>query len=112
MLRFFLKASGEKFISLFIYIQDKLAIDYEQKIEEIRQVLQSKGGEDPLESLVLVDAIQRVGVSSYYEEEIETLLRKHYVASYACIYGYYNLHDVSLFFRLLRQHGHYISPGQ
>ncbi|KAL0398705.1 UNVERIFIED_CONTAM: Tricyclene synthase Oc15, chloroplastic [Sesamum radiatum] len=83
---------------------------YEQKIEEIRQVLQSKGEDDPSESLILVDAIQRVGLSSYYEQEIETILRTRYVDSCSCIYGYYNLHDVSLFFRLLRQHGHYISP--
>ncbi|KAL0353199.1 UNVERIFIED_CONTAM: Tricyclene synthase Oc15, chloroplastic [Sesamum angustifolium] len=68
---------------------DKFAIDYEEKIDEIRQ---------------------RVGLSSYYEEEIETLLLKHYVASCSCIYGYHSLHDVSLLFRLLRQHGHYISP--
>ncbi|KAL0363278.1 UNVERIFIED_CONTAM: Tricyclene synthase Oc15, chloroplastic [Sesamum calycinum] len=89
---------------------DKFAIDYEEKIDEIRQVLESKGEDDPSESLVLVDAIQRVGLSSYYEEEIETLLLKHYVASCSCIYGYHSLHDVSLLFRLLRQHGHYISP--
>ncbi|KAL0353203.1 UNVERIFIED_CONTAM: Tricyclene synthase 0e23, chloroplastic [Sesamum angustifolium] len=90
--------------------QEKIVTEYEQKIEEIRQVLQSKGEDDPSESLVLVDAIQRVGLSSYYEQEIETILRKRYVASCSCTYGYYSLHDVSLFFRLLRQQGHYISP--
>ncbi|KAK4399004.1 Tricyclene synthase Oc15, chloroplastic [Sesamum angolense] len=90
--------------------QEKFVTEYEQKIEEIRQVLQTKGEDDPSESLVLVDAIQRVGLSSYYEQEIETILRKRYVASCSCTYGYYSLHDVSLFFRLLRQQGHYISP--
>ncbi|KAL0398704.1 UNVERIFIED_CONTAM: Tricyclene synthase Oc15, chloroplastic [Sesamum radiatum] len=85
---------------------DNFDIEYNEKIDEIRQVLQSKGEDD----LVLVDAIQRVGLSSYYEEEIGTLLRKHYVASCSCIYEYNSLHDVSLLFRLLRQHGHYISP--
>ncbi|KAL0442867.1 UNVERIFIED_CONTAM: Tricyclene synthase 1e20, chloroplastic [Sesamum latifolium] len=89
---------------------DKFEIEYEEKIEEIRYVLQAKGEDELSESLVLVDAIQRVGLSSYYEEEIETLLRKHYVASCSCIYDYHSLHDVSLLFRLLRQHGHYISP--
>ncbi|KAL0363279.1 UNVERIFIED_CONTAM: Tricyclene synthase Oc15, chloroplastic [Sesamum calycinum] len=89
---------------------DNFAIEYEEKIDEIRQVLRSKGEDDPSESLVLVDAIQRVGLSSYYEEEIETLIQKHYVASCASIYGYYSLRDVSLLFRVLRQHGHYISP--
>lgn len=94
-----------------MYIQDKLEIEYEQKIEEIRHVLQTKGEDESSESLVLVDAIQRVGLSSYYEEEIQTLLRKLYVTSCASIYKYYSLRDVSLLFRLLRQHGYYISPG-
>ncbi|KAL0353197.1 UNVERIFIED_CONTAM: Tricyclene synthase Oc15, chloroplastic [Sesamum angustifolium] len=89
---------------------DKFKIEYEQKIEEIRQVLQSKGEDESSESLVLVDAIQRVGLSSYYEEETQTLLRKRYVTSCASTYRYYSLRDVSLLFRLLRQHGHYISP--
>ncbi|KAL0398702.1 UNVERIFIED_CONTAM: Tricyclene synthase Oc15, chloroplastic [Sesamum radiatum] len=89
---------------------DNFTIEYEEKIDEIRQVLRSKGEDDPSESLVLVDAIQRVGLGSYYEEEIESLIQKHYVASCASIYGYYSLRDVSLLFRLLRQHGHYISP--
>ncbi|KAL2244874.1 tricyclene synthase Oc15, chloroplastic [Sesamum indicum] len=89
---------------------DNFAIEYEEKIDEIRQLLRSKGEDDPSESLVLVDAIQRGGLSSYYEEEIESLIQKHYVASCASIYGYYSLRDVSLLFRLLRQHGHYISP--
>ncbi|XP_011096219.1 tricyclene synthase Oc15, chloroplastic-like [Sesamum indicum] len=89
---------------------DKLEIEYEQKIEEIRHVLQTKGEDESSESLVLVDAIQRVGLSSYYEEEIQTLLRKLYVTSCASIYKYYSLRDVSLLFRLLRQHGYYISP--
>ncbi|KAK4439278.1 Tricyclene synthase Oc15, chloroplastic [Sesamum alatum] len=89
---------------------DTFAVEYEEKIEEIRQVLRSKGEDDPSESLVLVDAIQRVGLGSCYEEEIETLLQKHFMASYASIHGYYSLRDVSLFFRLFRQHGHYVSP--
>ncbi|KAL0442869.1 UNVERIFIED_CONTAM: Tricyclene synthase 0e23, chloroplastic [Sesamum latifolium] len=48
-------------------------------------------------------------MSSFYEQEIETILSKLYVSSCSCMYRYYNLHDVSLFFRLLRQHGHCIS---
>ncbi|XP_020554075.1 tricyclene synthase Oc15, chloroplastic-like [Sesamum indicum] len=89
---------------------DKLEIEYEQKIEEIRHVLQTKGEDESSESLVLVDAIQRVGLSSYYEEEIQTLLRKRYVTSCASIYKYDSLRDVSLLFRLLRQHGYCSSP--
>ncbi|KAK4439283.1 Tricyclene synthase Oc15, chloroplastic [Sesamum alatum] len=80
-------------------------------LSSLHPVLQSKGEDiDPSESLVLVDSSQRVGLSSYYEEEIEKLIQKHYVANCASIYGSYSLRDVSLLFRLLRQHGHYVSP--
>ncbi|KAK4439281.1 hypothetical protein Salat_0263000 [Sesamum alatum] len=38
---------------------EKFGMEYEEQIEEIRQVLRSKGEDDPSESLVLADAIQR-----------------------------------------------------
>ncbi|KAL2495302.1 S-(+)-linalool synthase [Forsythia ovata] len=56
---------------------------------------------------MLVDAIQRLGVDYHFQEEIEAILRRHYVAATTCVdgYTYYTLHNLSLFFRLLRQHG-------
>ncbi|KAI3456382.1 hypothetical protein Pfo_013045 [Paulownia fortunei] len=97
------------FFSPFPYVQDKLSMDYEQKIEDVRRLLQSKAENDPRESLVFVDDIQRVGVNSYFQVEIEIILRQHYMATSDRVYGLYTLHDVSLLFRLLRQHGYYIS---
>nr|BBO53755.1 putative nerolidol synthase [Scoparia dulcis] len=89
---------------------DELSMEHEQKIEDVRILLKSKEeSEDPMESLVFVDAIQRLGVSSHFQKEIETILRKRYPPTCECINGYHTLYDVSLFFRLLRQHGHYIS---
>ncbi|KAG8385680.1 hypothetical protein BUALT_Bualt03G0070300 [Buddleja alternifolia] len=79
-------------------------------IEDVKQLLLSKANlDDPIESLVMVDAIERLGISSYFQQEIETILRQQYIATTPSVYGSYTLHHFSLFFRLLRQHGHYIS---
>ncbi|KAL0372282.1 UNVERIFIED_CONTAM: Tricyclene synthase 0e23, chloroplastic [Sesamum calycinum] len=80
-------------------------------MDEVGQLLlQSKEeeNENPMESLVFVDAIQRVGVDHHFEEEIEMILGQQYnrCAKSVCFHG---LHDVSLFFRLLRQQGYCVS---
>ncbi|KAL0328127.1 UNVERIFIED_CONTAM: Tricyclene synthase Oc15, chloroplastic [Sesamum calycinum] len=97
-------------------VETILGRDYKQKVEEVRQLLlESKdkiNNGTGTESLVFVDDIQRLGFDHYFEEEIEIILRQQYYYSYnyrsakgttAC------LHDVSLFFRLLRQQGYYVS---
>ncbi|CAA3015067.1 (3S,6E)-nerolidol synthase 1-like isoform X1 [Olea europaea subsp. europaea] len=67
--------------------------------------------ENQIESLMLVDAIQRLDVDYHFQEEIEAVLRRHYMEATTCFdgYSYYTLHDLSLFFRLLREHGFSIS---
>ncbi|KAL0327367.1 UNVERIFIED_CONTAM: Tricyclene synthase Oc15, chloroplastic [Sesamum angustifolium] len=92
-------------------MQETFWREYEEKMEEVGQLLlQSKeeGNENPMESLVFVDAIQRVGVDHHFEEEIEMILGQQYnrCAKSVCFHG---LHDVSLFFRLLRQQGYCVS---
>ncbi|PIN00688.1 Tricyclene synthase [Handroanthus impetiginosus] len=89
---------------------DKLSsVGYEQKIEDIKHLLQSIPENDPAESLALVDSVQRLGVNSHFHEEIETILQQFYKTTSDHIYGFYTLHDVSLLFRLLRQNGYCIS---
>ncbi|KAI3466605.1 hypothetical protein Pfo_023268 [Paulownia fortunei] len=87
----------------------KFFIDYEQKLEDVRHLLKSSEEEDPVESLIFVDAIQRLGVGHHYQEEIHTILTQHYVKTSGRIYGYCSLHDVALSFRLLRQRGFHVS---
>lgn len=66
--------------------------------------------EDPTRNLDFIDAIQRLGVSYHFEEEIEEFLQK----THANLDGFIkdsanNLHEISLCFRLLRQHGYQVS---
>ncbi|KAK4491966.1 hypothetical protein RD792_002750 [Penstemon davidsonii] len=88
----------------------KFPTHYEQKKDEVRHLFKKSKG-DPIESLIIVDAIQRLGLDYHFQEEIETILQQQYDSS-TCVHKYQTLHDVSLFFRLLRQHGHYVSAGK
>lgn len=63
--------------------------------------------EKPLDQLVTIDLLQRLGVSYHFEDEIKSILD--------CRYKNYdrnnmwkveNLYATALEFRLLRQHGH------
>ncbi|KAL0408493.1 UNVERIFIED_CONTAM: Tricyclene synthase 0e23, chloroplastic [Sesamum radiatum] len=78
-------------------------------MEEVGQLLLQDENENPMESLMFVDAIQRVGVDHHFEEEIEMILGRQYNCNWSKSVCFHGLHDVSLFFRLLRQQGYYVS---
>ncbi|CAN6443202.1 unnamed protein product [Victoria cruziana] len=82
----------------------------EEMKNRVRQMFRS--APNMTEMLCLVDAIQQLGLAYHFEDEIGNIL--------SCVHGYvsnedtigdHDLHDVSLAFRLLRQHGRYVSPG-
>ncbi|KAF3773327.1 putative terpene synthase 13 [Nymphaea thermarum] len=77
---------------------------------KVRLILRSAANTS--EMLSLVDAIQQLGIAYYFEEEIGNILIS--VRGNLLNDGMikeHDLHDVSLAFRLLRQHGCYVSPG-
>nr|QNC49790.1 terpene synthase 9 [Leucophyllum frutescens] len=104
--------------------QDESSMDYEGRIvDRIKQLLQMKreDEENPTERLILIDALQRLGVNSYFEDDIQTILHQLYVdaASHGGLVlnnsqssNSSTLRDFSLFFRLMRQYGHYISADE
>ncbi|GFP79092.1 tricyclene synthase oc15 chloroplastic, partial [Phtheirospermum japonicum] len=85
--------------------------DYERKLEDVRHLLiESRNkDEDPIGSLIFVDAIQRLGIGHHYQDEIQAILKQHYVKTSHRIYGCCSLHDIALSFRLLRQRGYHVS---
>lgn len=77
----------------------------------VRQMFRSAA--NMTEMLCLVDAIQQLGLAYHFEDEIGNILsRVHGYVSNEDTIGDHDLHDVSLAFRLLRQHGRYVSPGK
>ncbi|XP_062162278.1 (3S,6E)-nerolidol synthase 1-like isoform X2 [Alnus glutinosa] len=87
---------------------DGSSVRHAQKIEECGHVLIRNVGKDPLQSLNMINAAQRLGIDYYFQEEIEAILRGHYVIYVAHGDCGHQLHEVALRFRLLRQQGYYV----
>ena len=72
--------------------------------------------DDPSHQLKLIDAVQRLGLSYHFENEIEQALNDQYFlyVAYKKDHGDHeeDLYHVALRFRLLRQHGYYLSCGK
>ncbi|KAM5588541.1 (3S,6E)-nerolidol synthase 1-like [Rosa sericea] len=84
-----------------------LHVRHEEKLKELKETL-ANSGEDQLQQLVMVDAMQRLGVAYYFQEEIDAILEKQYTRSSAYNDnddGNHQLLEASLRFRLLRQQG-------
>jgi hypothetical protein len=58
--------------------------------------------------MLLVDTIQHLGIHHHFQEEIDAALGEILESELSSLS---NLHEVALRFRLLREHGHWVSPG-
>ncbi|RYQ82286.1 hypothetical protein Ahy_B10g100880 isoform B [Arachis hypogaea] len=78
-------------------------------LKEAKQVMKKVISEDPMESLYMVDLIQRLGIEHHFQEDIEAALEKqHFIVSTDPIdfFQSHQLDNVALSFRLLRQGGY------
>lgn len=91
-------------------MQDKILVKLKEKLEQVRDML-GKIGEDSLESLVVIDSIQRLGLSYLLKDEIEAILHHHYLAP-TDHHHHHHLYKASLRFRLLRQQGYPVHAGK
>ncbi|KAF8030060.1 hypothetical protein BT93_E2476 [Corymbia citriodora subsp. variegata] len=89
--------------------KDDIRGRHEMRLEEVKQLLRQVRG-DSLESLVMVDAVQRLAIDYHFEDEIEAILRRHFLISTSRSQSHRvdadNLHEAALRFRLLRQEGY------
>ncbi|KAL5848158.1 hypothetical protein ACOSQ4_006171 [Xanthoceras sorbifolium] len=84
--------------------------EVEKLKEQVREKVVGIGNQPLSEQLNLIDAIERLGVAYHFETEIDQLLQ-HVFDSYNhyIINDDIDLYTSALCFRLLRQHGHYVS---
>lgn len=93
-------------------LQDSFRIEHAQKLETCRKRLREVGEVSSLESLVMIDAIQRLGIDHHFHNQIEQVLGKHNMILHSKDgYQGQDLHEVALRFRLLRQQGYHVPAG-
>nr|ADD81294.1 linalool synthase [Actinidia arguta] len=83
---------------------DEFYLKHENKLKDVRRALREVE-ETPLEGLVMIDTLQRLGIDYHFQGEIGALLQKQQRIS-TCDYPEHDLFEVSTRFRLLRQEGH------
>ncbi|KAE9453546.1 hypothetical protein C3L33_14526, partial [Rhododendron williamsianum] len=89
---------------------EKYSKEVEVLKEEVKDMLIAVG--EPAEKMVLIDKLERLGVSYLFDKEIEELLEHMFsnFEEYSRVFED-NLFMVSLHFRLFRQHGYSLSSG-
>ncbi|GJT76540.1 (3S,6E)-nerolidol synthase 1-like protein [Tanacetum coccineum] len=99
--------SETDFVSNDINIKNELSRKHLELLEEVRNHLKNYSSE-PLD---MVDALQKLCINHYYEEEIGLILKSLYARmSNNDDYKHdKSLYEVSLSFRILRQEGYYVS---
>nr|Q9FQ27.1 RecName: Full=(E,E)-germacrene B synthase [Solanum habrochaites]AAG41891.1 sesquiterpene synthase 1 [Solanum habrochaites] len=95
---------GYHFLSYTHEITNQEKVEVDEYKETIRKML-VEAPEGSEQKLVLIDAMQRLGVAYHFHNEIETSIQNIFDAPKQNN----NLHIVSLRFRLVRQQGHYMS---
>ncbi|KAF9672217.1 hypothetical protein SADUNF_Sadunf11G0017700 [Salix dunnii] len=81
--------------------------EFAEKLKKIKHFLR-KEGEDPIQGLAMIDAIQRLGVDYHFQEEIDSILARQSMLS-RTFHSENNLYETALRFRLLRQQGYHVS---
>lgn len=100
----------------FIHLETEFSSQeekYEKKAHMLKDELSNMFVDvrDPLSDLELVDCILKLGLASYFEEEIRNILNTISSAENLGSSMEKNLYATALCFRLLRQHGYEASEG-
>jgi hypothetical protein len=77
------------------------------QLKEMVRGLFVLSSEDVVQTMNLVDTLQHLGIDHHFEEDISSVLRHVHCVEF----NGYSLHHVALRFRLLREHGFWVSPG-
>nr|WNI01966.1 terpene synthase [Psidium guajava] len=87
--------------------QDDLRIKHEEKVKRLIDFLNERVNE-PVESLIIVDTIQRLRVNSLFREQINAILQWQYTHFTSLNHGKDDVYEIALRFRLLRQEGYHV----
>lgn len=77
---------------------------------EVHRMFEAVNGMSVAALLMLVDALQRLGINNHFQGEINTTLNRVYIGELE-LRSPKELQIVALRFRLLRQHGFFVPTG-
>ncbi|XP_030451897.1 (3S,6E)-nerolidol synthase 1-like [Syzygium oleosum] len=86
---------------------DDSRIKHEENVKSLIEFL-NKVVNEPVESLIIVDTIQRLGIKSLFREQIKAILQWQYTHFSSLNHGKDDVYEIALRFRLLRQEGYYV----
>ncbi|KAK3431526.1 hypothetical protein EUGRSUZ_E03572 [Eucalyptus grandis] len=89
---------------------DDSGIKHDEKTKSLIDFL-NKVVNEPVESLIIVDMIQRLGVESLFREQIKAILTWQYTHFSSLNHGKDDVYEIALRFRLLRQEGYRLPAG-
>ncbi|XP_055816519.1 vetispiradiene synthase 1-like [Solanum dulcamara] len=104
---------GDRFhsFSLDNQVAEKYAQEIETLKEQTKSMLSAACGARLVDKLNLIDIVERLGIAYHFEKQIEDMLDHIYKADPNFeSHEYSDLSNLSVLFRLLRQHGYNISP--
>ncbi|KAH9748310.1 S-(+)-linalool synthase [Citrus sinensis] len=84
-----------------------IQVEHSRKLKDLKHIFSLVGG-NSFEGLVMIDAVQRLGIEYLFKDEIEEILQRQYIISSTCGGHLHDLQEVALRFRLLRQEGYYV----
>lgn len=92
---------------------EKYAKEIEPLKEEVKTMLMIENSADFAKKMSLIDAVERLGVSYYFENEIEEQLSHIFKELAAKNFDMeYDLYNTASQFRIFRQHGYKIPCGK
>ena len=91
-------------------LQDDFYVKHAQRFDEVRNAFRETG-ENGVEGLKMIDAVQRFGIDYHFNEEIEAILQRQYMNVSNHGGSIQDLYEVALRFRLLRQQGFHVPAG-
>ncbi|KAK9674007.1 hypothetical protein RND81_12G204700 [Saponaria officinalis] len=100
---------GDHFLNTTL-LDEETILQIEEKVDELKVRVGELVGAvtEPQEQLELIDTLERLGVSYHFEKEIDDILETAF-KSFVGDCQNADLNHVSLRFRILRQHGFYVS---
>lgn len=90
-------------------------IRHAKELKNVKKILFNEARDNSLDGLRVIDMIQRLGIEYHFEEEIQEAVQNHYLklGSYCSSTNHdLQLSEVSLQFRLLRQHCYHVDTGK